>query len=89
MQIKRRASCGTLESSDALVLVELGNGGTEIEINSPVRAQFKDEIMKTIEEVLKKHDISDVKLCLNDHGALDCTIKARLECALMRATEDL
>lgn len=89
MEIKRRASCGTTESSDVLILIEKGEGKAEIELSSPVAKQFQDEILKSVRETLEKHSIDSIRLSLNDHGALDCTIRARLECALLRATEDL
>ena len=36
---------------------------------------------------LKNLDVNDVKIRVVDKGALDCTLKARVECAVFRSTE--
>ena len=44
MQIKKAAMAGTLESSDAQVTVEPGNGTVELSIESSVIHQFGKQI---------------------------------------------
>jgi citrate lyase subunit gamma (acyl carrier protein) len=41
--------------------------------------------MQTAQQMLDKFGVSDVHVILKDRGALDCTIRARLETALRRA----
>ncbi|MDN6228541.1 MAG: citrate lyase ACP, partial [Enterobacterales bacterium] len=36
---------------------------------------------------LKRHDISGVQLIVDDKGALDCILRARLETLLVRASD--
>ena len=36
-------------------------------------------------ETLDRLEVTDAKVTVVDHGALDCTIKARVECAVFRA----
>lgn len=85
-EIKKKASAGTMESSDAYVEVEPGRG-VEISVESVVLAQFGEQIRSSIEEVIKENDVTDVRLRLADQGALDCVIRARVETALRRGKE--
>ncbi len=84
MQITKDAIAGTLESSDAQVRIAPANT-LEIELNSSVGKQFGDDILATIHDVLKQFEVSNVQVIVEDKGALDCTIKARIECAVLRA----
>jgi citrate lyase subunit gamma (acyl carrier protein) len=92
MEIKKAAMAGTLESSDAQVTVEPGNGTIELSIESSVIHQFGKQIRATILETLGRLEVDDAKVTVVDKGALDCTLKARVECAVYRSngmTEDL
>lgn len=88
LKLVRNACAGTLESSDAYVEVELTAGENEIEIESAVKDQFGDAIYEAISEVIQKLDVQNVKLRIVDRGALDCVIRARVETALLRGTEE-
>ena len=83
MEVKKAAMAGTLESSDAQVTVEPGNG-IELSIESSVIHQFGKQIKATILETL---DRLDAKVTVVDKGALDCTLKARVECAVYRSND--
>ena len=63
MEIMRPATAGTLESSDAQVTVEPGEGRLELE----------------------RLGVTDARVTVVDKGALDCTLKARVECAVFRS----
>ena len=78
---------GTLESSDVLVRVEPWADCLEIEIESPVKRQFYDEIKKVVDLTLDHFSVTGGRICLNDRGALDCVIAARLETAILRGGE--
>lgn len=84
-KIVKRASAGTLESSDVFVDIEPGDGGIEIELESVVLAQFGDAIRAAALDVLREQSISDARVRLTDRGALDCVIRARVETAVARA----
>ncbi|MCP4215518.1 MAG: citrate lyase acyl carrier protein [bacterium] len=84
MKIKTTAQAGTFESSDILVLVEPNEDGRNIEIDSTVLLQYEDTIRRRIENVLDKHDISNIHLIAKDKGALNATIFARVETAVLR-----
>lgn len=89
MDIKKSAIAGTLESSDAQVTVEPGNGKIDFSLDSTVIHQFGDQIRATVLETLKRLGVSSVKITVVDRGALDCTLKARVECAVFRANDQV
>ena len=85
MEIKKAATAGTLESSDCQVTVEKGEGNVDFSMESSVINQYGNQIRKVELETLKNLGVSDVKLTIVDKGALDCTIKARIEAAVYRS----
>ena len=87
MEIKKPAVAGTLESSDCQVTVEPGNGKVDFSLESAVIHQFGNQIKKVTLETLKDLGIDNVSISIVDKGALDCTIKARIEGAVFRAVD--
>ena len=83
-QIIRRASAGTLESSDVFVQVAPGESGIDIRLDSVVFAQFGDAILSVIREVVNDCEVDSAVITVQDRGALDCVIRARVETALLR-----
>jgi citrate lyase subunit gamma (acyl carrier protein) len=85
--LKNVGIAGTLESSDIMITLEQNEGnGIEIQLNSTVENQFGRQIRKVITEKLEELGVADVLVRANDKGALDCTIKARVETAVSRAS---
>lgn len=92
MEIKKTAMAGTLESSDTQVTVEPGEGKIELTIESSVIHQYGRQIRKVTLETLERLGVDSAKVTIFDKGALDCTLKARVECAVYRSngiTENL
>ncbi len=87
MEIKKAAMAGTLESSDAQVTVEPGNGQIDLSVESSVIHQFGRQIKAAVLETLDRLGVTDAKVTVVDKGALDCTLKARVECAVSRAND--
>ena len=87
MKIEKPAVAGTLESSDCMVTVEPGEGSIDFELESAVIHQFGNQIRKVTYETLNSLGVDDVKISIVDKGALDCTIKARIEGAIYRSVE--
>jgi citrate lyase subunit gamma (acyl carrier protein) len=86
MEITRPSKAGTMESNDIYVMVQPNdNNGILLELDSIVIKQFGKQIEKVIREVLNEFDIKNIKLTVKDRGALDYTIKARIETAIKRA----
>ena len=86
MVIQKPAVAGTVESSDALVSVEPGDGKIELTLTSSVMNQYGRQIRETVLETLERLDVKSVKINVVDKGALDCTLKARVECAVFRSS---
>ena len=78
-----RATAGTLESSDVFVTLE-PHDGLQIDIDSVVKNQFGEKILRTVEDVLSELNVRNAKLSIVDRGALDCVIRARVETAVQR-----
>lgn len=87
MEILKTAIAGTLESSDTQVVVEPNEKGLEVSIESSVINQYGRQIYNTVLETAKALEVENAKIFVVDKGALDCTIKARVECALLRGCE--
>ena len=85
MEILKTAAAGTLESSDAQVTVEPGEGGIQLELSSSVMNQYGRQIKATVLETLERLDVTVARVTVVDKGALDCTLKARVECAVLRS----
>ena len=84
MNINSIAVAGTLESSDIYVEVEPCDT-LELEIESVVLHQFGEEIRATILSVLEELGVTSGRISVQDKGAIDCTIRARVETAVRRA----
>ncbi len=81
------AFAGTLESGDIMVQISPSeNEGIEINLNSTVAYQFGNQIKTVITETLKGLGIENATVTATDKGALDCTIRARVTAAAVRAT---
>ena len=86
MDIKE-ARAGTLESGDSLVRIAPAQAeGLEINLESSVAYQFGDQIKKVITETLSGLGVEKAVVNATDKGALDCTIRARVTAAAVRAT---
>ena len=84
MEIKN-AVAGTLESGDIMIQIAPGDG-LQVELQSSVAAQFGRQIKAVITETLAGLGIDNAYVKATDKGALDCTIRARVTAAAVRAT---
>lgn len=85
MRIEKPAAAGSMESNDAMILIEPGDGELEIMIESVVKKQFGAQIEKAVREVLDAYCVMDARVLVRDKGAVECTLKARCETAVLRA----
>jgi len=80
------AHAGTLESSDLFVRVTPIEGEeVEIELESTVYEIYADAIKESILESAKALKATGIKIMVQDKGALDYVIKARVQAAILRA----
>ena len=87
MVIRRKATAGTMQSSDLTVAVEPADR-IEIRIESTVKKQYEQAIRERIREVLARLGVTAALVQVSDRGALDYAIEARDEAALRRAAEE-
>ncbi|MBZ9606599.1 citrate lyase acyl carrier protein [Clostridium estertheticum] len=86
MEINKPAKAGTMESNDIYVmLMPNPKGGIEINLQSIVMKQFGEEIERVILDTLKELKVENIIVNAQDKGALNYTIKARIETATKRA----
>ena len=83
MDILKRASAGTMESSDAYVEIEPSDG-LNVNIESVVIKQFGDKIDAAVRDVLTECGVTSAAVRVVDRGALECVIRARVETAIKR-----
>lgn len=81
------AQAGTLESGDILIRITPADvNGLTINLDSTVAYQFGAQIKKVIADTLGELGVSGVRVDATDKGALDCTVRARVTAAAVRAT---
>ncbi len=83
-RIRKAATAGTMESSDAYVEIRPGSGAVEIRVESVVAQQFGKAIEDAVRDVLREYEIEDALVRVVDRGALDCVLRARVETAVVR-----
>ncbi len=78
---------GTLESSDCLITMSPAER-LIIEVESIVYEAFGAQITKVIHDTVDCANITKAHIICQDKGALDYTIKARLQTAIARYQEE-
>ena len=89
MEIKETASAGTIDKCDCLVTVSKGEGDIKINLSSKVLYQYGDSIKNTLLQTLKKLNINDITVDVEDMGAFEYVIVARLEAAIYRSQKQM
>jgi citrate lyase subunit gamma (acyl carrier protein) len=87
MQIRRKSTSGTMQSSDLMVVVEPAET-LQIDIESTVKKQFEHLIRARIEATLQELGVTTGHVRVSDRGALDYAIAARVETAIHRASQE-
>lgn len=79
-------TAGTENKGDALVTLELmSEGARQTELSSKVMSKYGESIKTSIEQTLDSLQIEHARIVVNDFGALDFVIRARIETAVKRA----
>lgn len=88
MKTLHQSSCGSKDKGDILITM-VQNNSNEIKVNlaSPSMFQFGKHIKTLIIEELKKLEANSLTVTLEDNGALDFTIKSRIETCYDRLTK--
>ncbi|HHV64599.1 MAG TPA: citrate lyase acyl carrier protein [Peptococcaceae bacterium] len=88
MVISKAAQAGSSETSDILIMVSPNpDGGIKLELDSKkvILKQFGKQIEKVIREKIAEMGVKDIMVIAKDNGALDYTIRARVQAAIERA----
>jgi citrate lyase subunit gamma (acyl carrier protein) len=88
MKITKSAQAGASESRDILIMVRPNEeGGIKLELESKgvILKQFGKQIEKVIREKVEEMGVQDIVVKAKDKGALDYTIRARVQAAIERA----
>lgn len=80
----RTAQAGTVESMDCLVTIAATDGPRVIEITGGSAARFKSAMERRINEVLDSMNATPVRVGVQDNGAMDLVLGARVEAAYRR-----
>ena len=67
MSTLKKASCGTMESSDAYMELEPIAAGVQIDLQSVVEHQFGDSIRALAADMLQQEGIDNVSLRIVEH----------------------
>ena len=87
MKLEKNGVAGTLESGDIMVEIRPSEKqGINVELESTVANLFGRQIKQVIIETAEKCGLENVDIIANDKGSLDCTIRARVTTAALRAT---
>jgi len=88
MDVCKKATAGTMESSDVYVEIAPGEGKIDVMVESVVKAQFGEAIYETVLDVLREMNVNSANVRIMDQGALECVIRARVETAVLRGKGD-
>jgi len=84
----KSASCGRTKKGDVLITVSrFETEEVVINIKSTVKELYAREIERTVREELSRAGKTSMEITVDDYGALDFAIKARLITALQRLEE--
>ena len=88
MKLITTGNAGTMESNDIMITVEPSDGGgVQVDLTSSVYRQFGKQIIAVIRETVAGYGVENAVITAVDKGALDCTLKARVECAVFRSCD--
>ena len=88
MEMKIDALAGTLESSDVMVRIgPAAQPGIQMEIDSIVKQQFGAAIEQVVRETLAQLGVKQANVVVDDKGALEGVLRARVQAAALRAAQ--
>ena len=87
MEIIKEAMAGSLESSDCLIMVK-PSAKLEIEVESVVQKRYGEQIKAAIIETLKEMEITAGYYRIQDKGAVEYCLRARVATVTRRGCEE-
>lgn len=88
MEVLTNSYAGSLESGDIFVQIKPNaDKGILVDLKSTVQRQFGDQIKETAMTTLQKLGVLNALVSMDDKGALDPVIEARVAAAAYRAAQ--
>ncbi len=87
MNITHDAAAGTLESGDALVRVS-PHTTLDVNVTTSVETQYGDAVRAVVAATLAELDVTTGIVTVVDKGALDCTLRARIQASVARGSDE-
>lgn len=89
-KILREAEAGLQDKGDVLVTIKARpkGSGIKLEVRSRVMSLFGDQIRQTVLEEVERYALQDAVVTIDDQGALDYAIRARVQTAIERACRE-
>ncbi len=84
----KSATCGEKKKEDAKITVKLTGTEIKMKLLSKNTDMFGIYIEKAVKEVCESYRIKGAEILIEDEGALDFAIRARLATAIERAIEN-
>jgi citrate lyase subunit gamma (acyl carrier protein) len=86
----REAQAGLQDKGDVVVRLKpaAAQSGVHLNIESKVMSMFGDQIRASVLETIESYGLTDVHVSVQDQGALDYAIRARVQTAIERATKE-
>ena len=84
---ERIGFAGSFDSNDCLVTVKESKD-TQIKIDSIVSDYFYDDILSCVKNAITESGVKNISVEIQDKGALDFTIRARVLTAIKRFMEE-
>ncbi len=85
MKLMHQSRAGSVESGDILIMLKPAESGVRIHLESKVMVHYGEQIELLIKQTLSQHGISDCSVIAKDSGALDYTIRSRVNTAVKRS----
>lgn len=85
IKIRRAAEAGTAKNDDIYVQLFPCESGINLELQSTVAELYGEQIRATVMQHLQDLGVKAVLVKLEDYGALNFVIRARLKTAVQRA----
>jgi len=90
IKLIKQAKAGLSDKGDVVVQVKPAKAGSGInlDIKSKVMSMFGKQIRASVLEVIESYNLTDLQVTVQDQGALDFAIRARVQTAIERAIKE-
>jgi citrate lyase subunit gamma (acyl carrier protein) len=89
-RILRAAKAGFVDKGDVAVHLKpaAAGSGVQLDIDSKVMSMFGEQIRASVLEIIRRYELTDAVVTVQDKGAWDYVIRARVQTAIERAIKE-